>query len=152
MVRRHLIAGVALVLAVWWSASVLACASARSYLPATIEQVVIKENGAVDHNSSGAGAEDCASFRITDSVVKNYFQNAYPIASTHGYQWSGCKATGTIKFASGDKGTWQINSSRLGFLSFGDGRSFTLFCKDSKCGEEPFAKWRGINADSDPTY
>lgn len=152
MVKSRLIAGIAVVPAAWWSASVLAGGSESSYRPAAIEQVVISENGAVDRASSGAGAEDCASFRITDSVVKNYFQNAYPIASTHGYQWSGCKATGTIKFASGDKGTWQINSSRLGFLSFGDGRSFTLFCKDSKCGEEPFAKWRGINADSDPTY
>lgn len=152
MVRSRLIAGIALVPAAWWSASVLAGGSESSYRPVAIEQVVIKENGAVDRASSGVGAEDCASFRITDSMVKHYFRNAYPIASTHDYQWSGCKATGTIKFASGDKGTWQINSSRLGFLSLGDGRSFTLFCKDSKCGEKPFAKWRGINADSDPTY
>jgi hypothetical protein len=119
------------------------------YVPTTVNKIVIKENASIDDRSSGAGQEDCGQYRLTTMLVKSYFKKARSIESAHDYQWSGCKATGTVEFTNGDHGTWQINSSRLGFLTLSDGRSFAFFCRDTDCKDEPYANWRGINSDSE---
>jgi hypothetical protein len=119
------------------------------YQPGKVVKVTISENAAVDTHSSGAGEEDCKPFRLTSAAVRSYFRKAQAIEDTHDYQWSGCKASGSIVFANGDRGEWQINSSRLGFLNLKDGRSFAFFCRDTDCRGRAFAAWKGVNADSE---
>ncbi len=124
-------------------------APAWTYRPSFPVKITVLQNGVVDQQSSGAGQENCKPFKLNAAIVKAYFQKAHAIDSTHDYQWSGCKSEGTISFANGDVGSWQINSSRLGFLTLNDGRSFSFFCHDRDCRQSVFEAWRGINADSE---
>lgn len=106
----------------------------------TIKSVVISKNAAwTDDVYTEESPEDCATFKLTQRDVRDYFRLAEQVDDEDygAYRLpSRCYAAGEISFASGVRGTWRIDFERRGLLELTDGRTFYFFC--SKCKSKAF--------------
>jgi hypothetical protein len=73
--------------------------------------------------------------------VREFFRKAKRVsdrAYSHDLQASPCYATGEIEFRNGDRGRWEIDQERLGWLGLSDGRAVYFHCP--KCRAKVFAE------------
>ena len=110
------------------------------YKVTNIKSVVISNNAAwTDDVYTEELREDCATFKLTQRDVRDYFRLAEQVdyEDYGAYRLpSRCYAAGKISFASGDRGTWRIDFERRGLLELSDGRTFYFFC--SRCRFKAF--------------
>lgn len=97
---------------------------------------VIKiHKNAATHPVEKSSETNCNNFILKNDSIKRYFELAKVTNENdahHTLDWSPCFASGEIEFQNGKKASWEINQSRLGQLTFANGKKEILYCADCK--------------------
>lgn len=114
----------------------------RPYKVTQVKSLAIDENGARSDDGTYEPHLDCKKFILRESDVAEYFKKAKIVSHgdfMHQLNWAPCYARGTVKFANGDKGTWNIQRYRIGSLKLSDGRKVYFNCP--KCRAKAFSSY-----------
>jgi hypothetical protein len=113
-----------------------------AYRMTPVKSVVIKENGAwTDHTSGNETPQMCKAFRLNERDIREFFRRARRVSEhtyVHDLDAARCHAAGEVAFANGDRGKWQIDQARGGWLGLADGRALYFHCP--KCRAKVFAE------------
>jgi hypothetical protein len=138
VVERHLQPALAIV-ALLFACSATLTSSADSVHARQANAVAIERTGLSEHDDEYSVAL-CKRFRPTTAQVRKFLEHARDVEThvhTHD-RYSPCYATGTVEFAGGLKGRWQIHSGQTGVLRTDDKRAATLLCLTCRW-VDPFA-------------
>lgn len=84
-------------------------------------------------------APDCPHFRMTEAEAKYFFRHARsadPREVHYALPESACVVRGSVTFADGSHGSWQVDSFALGWLDRPRRPRLTLYCR--RCQSAPW--------------
>lgn len=106
--------------------------------PGPLERVSVEQTGQSEHGDEYS-ARLCRDFLLTQAQVRRFFEGARVVEAKvyTDSRYSPCYATGSVEFAGGSRGTWQIHSGKAGVLTLDDGAAFILYCPSCRW-KDPF--------------